>query len=79
MIKIEWAPDAASMVLNLVSADQRRVVDAIGDFRWRAEQDAAMLSDAVQQRVVLGDYEICYRVANTVLEILEVKLCRARP
>lgn len=78
MIKIDWTPDAASTVLNLVSADQRRVVDAVGEFRWRAEQDAAMLSDTVQQRVVLGDYELCYRVANNVLKVLEVKLCRGQ-
>lgn len=79
MIKIDWTSEAAEAVMRLASADLRRIVDAVGEFRWRAEQDAAMVSSAVLHRVTVGGYQISYRVANEVVEVLEVKLCRGRP
>lgn len=74
MVKIDWNPHAARTVLGLASADQRRVVDAVGEFRWRLEHEVGLLSAGVQHSMMVGGFEIRFRVVDDVVEVRDVKM-----
>jgi len=74
MVKIDWNPLAAEAVLRLASADQRRVADAVGDFRWRVEHESGSFSAAEQHSMTAGSFEICFRVWDGAVEVRDVNL-----
>ncbi|MEN4919735.1 hypothetical protein ABE485_13745 [Achromobacter spanius] len=74
MDKIDWNPYAAKAVLGLASADQRRVVDAVWDFRWRMEHETGWRSAAVQHSITAGAYVITFRVLDRAVQVQDVKL-----
>lgn len=78
MVQIDWSPYAAKTVLGLATADQRRVVDAVGEFRWRIEHEAGWLSAAVQHSISVGAYEIQFRVLDGAVEVQDVRLMKER-
>ena len=75
MVKLGWSPFAAQTVLAIANADQRRVVEAVGEFRWRLEQEAATFSGVAQHCIRAGGYEICFRASEDGVEVQEVRSC----
>ncbi|GEM_PF-2677560 len=74
MVKLGWRPFAAQTVLAMANADQRRVVDAAGEFRLRLEKEAESLSGVAQHCISAGAYEICFRVSEDGVEVHEVRI-----
>lgn len=78
MVQIDWNPYAAKTVLGLATVDQRRVVDAVGEFRWRVEHEAGWSSAAAQHSITVGAYEIHFRVLEGAVEVQDVRLREER-
>lgn len=68
-VRIAWSPLAAQTLLGLVAADQRRLVDAVSDFKWRFVDQQGGLSAAAQHRITAGKYDISFRVQDDLVEV----------
>lgn len=75
MVKLGWSPIAAQAMLALANADQRRLVDAVGEFRWRLEQETATFAGVAQHCIRAGVYEICFRASEEGVEVQEIRRC----
>ena len=74
MVKINWHPEAASDVLGLANADQRRIVDAVREVGSRVERDFGLLSDKEPYNMLVGGYEIRFGVSGDTVDVQGVKL-----
>lgn len=74
MVKLGWSPAAAETVLALSNADQRRVVDVVGELRSRLEHEAATFAGDMEHRITASGYDICFRLSAEGAEVQSVSL-----
>lgn len=79
MVRIDWHPAAARDVLRLASADQRRVVDAVGEVGLRVEQQHGLLSDKEPHTMTVGGYVIRFGVEGDAIDVQGIKLHQESP
>lgn len=79
MVKLSWRPSAAKALLTLATADQRRLVEAVGEFRWRLEQEAETFTGVEQHCISASGYDLCFRVSQAGVEVEEVRLSEEQP
>ena len=79
MVKLSWYPSAAEMLLGLGTADQRRIVEAIGAFRERLEREETNISGLAQHCISASGYDLYLRVSQAGVEVEVVKLSEDLP
>ncbi len=79
MVKLSWWPAAAKMLLGLATADQRRLVESVGEFRRRFDHEAEAFASGEQHCISASGYDLCLRVSRAGVEVEEVRLSEEQP
>lgn len=79
MVKLSWSPHATRMVLGLATADQRRIVDAVGEFRWCLEQDAEAFKVGEEHCITASGYDVLFTARQDGVEVRDVQLSKDQP
>ena len=77
-MEIGWTPYAAKTLLGLAASDQRRLVDAVGEFRARVGQEMVDHSGEAPRCMSVNSYDIYFSATHHGVEVQDVRLSRGR-
>lgn len=73
MVRLGWSPVAAEILLALAIADQRRIVEAVGELHWRLENEVALLGSEDRQCISVSGFDICYRLSKECVVVEDIR------
>lgn len=73
MMKVGWSSAAAETVLACSYADQRHIVDAVGELCCRLEKEVSAVTAESQQCISASGYDILIRVSVEGVEVQNIQ------
>lgn len=73
MVRIGWSPVAAETLLALAIADQRRIADAVGELRWRLENEISPLGGEERQCISAPGFDIYWRLLEECAVVEDIR------